>query len=100
MATRQRTSKGRPAPSPPPVLNDAVGDGGLRDSSAGESLPEVKLPHAPVRVADRERRIAVRAHQLAEARGFAPGRELEDWLQAEREVDGQASGAGNGFARR
>jgi len=98
MATRQRTSKGRPAPSSPPILDDVVGDGGLRDTSPGESFPEVNLPHAPVRLADREQRIAVRAHQLAEARGFAPGRELEDWLQAEREVDAQASGMRNGSA--
>jgi hypothetical protein len=95
MATRQRTPKGRPAPSSPPVLNDVVSDG--RDTSSGDSFPEVKLSHEPVRLADREQRIAVRAHQLAQARGFAPGGELEDWLQAEREVDAQASGAGDGF---
>ena len=95
MATRQRTPKGPLAPSPPPVLDDAVDDG-LRDASRGGSVPEVKLPHAPVRLADREQRIAVRAHQLAEARGFAPGGEMEDWLQAEREVDAQAGAAGNG----
>lgn len=31
--------------------------------------------------------IARRAYQLAEQRGFRPGGELEDWLQAEREVE-------------
>jgi hypothetical protein len=30
--------------------------------------------------------IAKRAYFKAEARGFAPGHELEDWLAAEREV--------------
>lgn len=30
-------------------------------------------------------RIAVSAYYKAEARGFAPGRELEDWLAAEIE---------------
>ena len=28
-----------------------------------------------------------RAYELAEQRGFAPGHEIEDWLQAEREVE-------------
>jgi Protein of unknown function (DUF2934) len=37
---------------------------------------------------DRARRIAEQAYYLAEARGFAPGGELEDWLAAERLIDG------------
>jgi hypothetical protein len=32
-------------------------------------------------------RIEQRAYQLAEQRGFAPGQEIEDWLQAEREIE-------------
>src|SRR4029453_12010283 len=39
----------------------------------------------------REARIAERAYWRAEQRGFTPGQELEDWLHAEREVDGQGS---------
>jgi hypothetical protein len=39
----------------------------------------------------REARIAEAAYWRAERRGFAPGGELDDWLQAEREVDGQNS---------
>jgi hypothetical protein len=34
-------------------------------------------------------RIAEAAYQRAHARNFAPGGELEDWLAAEREVDGK-----------
>ena len=30
--------------------------------------------------------IRIRAYQLFEARGCQPGHELDDWLQAEREV--------------
>lgn len=33
--------------------------------------------------------IAVRAYCKAEARGFEPGHEMEDWLAAEAEVLGQ-----------
>jgi len=33
-----------------------------------------------------EERIRQRAHEIFQARGGAPGQELEDWLQAEREL--------------
>jgi hypothetical protein len=36
---------------------------------------------------ERWRMIANSAYLKAEARGFAPGYETEDWLQAEKEVD-------------
>ena len=39
-----------------------------------------------LRVASREHEIRTRAHELYLARGAKPGRELEDWLQAEREL--------------
>lgn len=35
--------------------------------------------------------IAMIAYLKAEARGFFPGRELEDWLEAEKEVNGNSS---------
>lgn len=31
--------------------------------------------------------IQKRAYELAERRGFTPGQEVEDWLQAEREIE-------------
>jgi hypothetical protein len=40
----------------------------------------------------RDERIARAAYRLAEQRGFAPGGEVEDWLAAEREIDGDSSG--------
>jgi hypothetical protein len=41
--------------------------------------------------AEREARIAVAAFYFAEARGFEPGHELDDWLRAEKQIDaGQA----------
>jgi Protein of unknown function (DUF2934) len=39
----------------------------------------------------RAARIAEAAYWRAERRGFAPGHELDDWLDAEREVDGGKS---------
>jgi hypothetical protein len=38
-------------------------------------------------MSSREKRIAKAAYRLAEQRGFEPGRELDDWLAAEKEID-------------
>lgn len=35
-------------------------------------------------------RITQRAYEIAERRGFSPGHELDDWLQAEREIEAGA----------
>jgi len=35
---------------------------------------------------DMKQKIQTRAYELYEARGFQPGHELEDWVQAESEV--------------
>jgi hypothetical protein len=32
-------------------------------------------------------RISQRAYEIAEQRGFEPGHEVEDWLQAEQEIE-------------
>ena len=36
---------------------------------------------------EREHMISEAAYYLAERRGFSPGNEMEDWLQAETEID-------------
>ncbi|MGJ7506527.1 DUF2934 domain-containing protein [Variovorax sp. GT1P44] len=40
-----------------------------------------------VQAEDRETRIREAAYSRAEQRGFAPGHEDEDWLEAERAID-------------
>lgn len=47
-----------------------------RDISLLESSPE-----------ERWKVIAVAAYHKAEKRGFAPGDELQDWVEAEKEID-------------
>jgi hypothetical protein len=43
-------------------------------------------------IEDLHDQIALRAYLIAESRGFAPGEELQDWLQAEREIrDGRGA---------
>jgi hypothetical protein len=48
-------------------------------SSANVSIEPINLP-------DLNGQIAETAYYKAEIRGFAPGYELEDWLEAEREL--------------
>jgi hypothetical protein len=54
---------------------------------AGQTRPEANNP-APATAAalNVEEEIRVRAYELFEQRGGEPGRELDDWLQAEAEV--------------
>ncbi len=42
---------------------------------------------------DVRRRIEMQAYFKAKARGFQPGYEMQDWLEAEREVKRGASGS-------
>lgn len=81
-----------------------------RPPQADESVPEALVPDvvhttlhrnepqadvAPgtlTAAPDRWQRIQQRAYEIAQERGFTPGAELNDWLQAEREIDGQADG--------
>jgi hypothetical protein len=45
------------------------------------------VPHFDIGLQERHKKIQERAYFKAQQRGFAPGHELEDWLEAEREVD-------------
>nr|WP_298726205.1 DUF2934 domain-containing protein [uncultured Steroidobacter sp.] len=67
-----------------------------RPANADESVPEALVPDVvrtdvqqtgPETSQTRWSRIARRAYELAQQRGFAPGAELSDWLQAEKEID-------------
>ena len=48
--------------------------------------PLFLVPHR-LTAQERHRRICELAYRRAEQRGFAPGGEVDDWLEAEREVD-------------
>jgi len=59
-------------------------------SAADVSKLTRRQPQDPsTMVEPRIERIARRAHELYEARGGTHGRALEDWLQAEREIDAE-----------
>ena len=71
---RQEQSRtGRPGAAPQD--ESSRGAAVNRDAAVNESV--------------RRKDIATAAYHLAARRGFAPGNELEDWLQAEREWDRQ-----------
>ena len=54
-----------------------------------------KRRDAPERsAAERQERIAVGAYYNAERRGFEAGREVDDWLEAERQIDGKGTEKG------
>lgn len=78
MATRQRT---RIARDPETRIGNALLE--------SEPPPPVDVKFAGERLPQRDRleQIAEAAYLRAERRGFAPGLELDDWLQAEREID-------------
>jgi hypothetical protein len=66
----------------------APGAGGRRNAAPGAAANKKKTAPPTAGVTDGERYllIAEAAYYRAERRGFAPGHELEDWLDAETEV--------------
>ena len=56
--------------------------------------PSTPNPNPSGQRPSRLSRIARRAHEIYEARGGNDGRDLDDWLQAEREVDAEIEAGG------
>ncbi len=56
---------------------------------------EIPAGEAGVTPVAQEQMIAVAAYYRAEQRGFSPDQELEDWLQAEKEIESRAVGGGS-----
>jgi hypothetical protein len=81
-------------------MADIVGTNVSRSPATGAASharqarrPEASHP-AALAGEDRYRMIAEAAYYRAEQRGFTPGSELDDWLQAEIEVDALLAEAG------
>ena len=55
------------------------------ESASGE-LASKELDSAEIEGEDKLSRIAVLAYYKAEARGYEPGHEMQDWLDAEAEI--------------
>ncbi len=52
-----------------------------------KKIEPTKSKQLPVVVTERYTMIAEAAYYIAEHRGFTEGHEMEDWLQAEKEID-------------
>ena len=86
-ATQTRTQKSKTAPK-------RSGRDATPEKIPGKTAPEIRTDAAPtVNAEEREHLIARAAYFRAEKRGFAPGCELEDWVQAEAEVRRLIGGA-------
>ena len=91
MATRRidlESALGRVAQRPAPSVDPAVPVVTDVPAAAGDLSPFTR-PQPASPQASRAERISKAAYRRAEQRNFAPGRELEDWLAAEREIDGE-----------
>jgi hypothetical protein len=78
--TRSRSHKGKTAPK-------KSGRGVPVVAESKQDDAEVRLGSCPgINAQEREMLIARSAYFRAEKRGFAPGGELQDWMEAEAEV--------------
>jgi len=84
--TRKRTPK-------PKAEAQAAG------AAPGESAHAGSASRPQVTPEMRRAMIAESAYLRAEKRGFAPGREVEDWCEAEREVDALLNAETNAAAQ-
>jgi len=66
--------------------------GGLHGPNAAERSEGVLRP-----TIDRFAWVSATAYAIAQRRGFAPGHELDDWLEAEKQVRFEIAGEGRTF---
>lgn len=65
------------------------GEQAAASSRAAEGIPQFLEPdRLPAAQEDFRARVAERAYYKAEQRGFEPGHEAQDWLEAEQELLG------------
>jgi hypothetical protein len=75
-----------------------------RDGAEPAPVAEVSSasnqPHPVTGTGERRARIALLAYLRAEERGFLPGYEVTDWLEADRQVDGTLHAGGDARVER
>lgn len=109
MATKKSTAKAAPAKRPAPAVATAAPKLKPATRTAAKQETPTKAKAAPKAVAkaapkaaaksarpkkpaaipseQRKHYVEMAAYYIAERRGFAPGNPLEDWVQAEAEID-------------
>lgn len=82
IATRA-TTRGKPGPQHSQLARTVAGAQVATRKPGAES----QTGSAKIMPEERQQLIAQAAYFIAERRGFAPGNEVEDWLQAEAEIE-------------
>ena len=88
MSRTSRSVVSNDAPSTPVTPEPT----GRAHASAGPSLRTADRQGETLSAVERHERIAVAAWYRAERRGFVPGFDLEDWLEAEATMENEADG--------
>ena len=83
------TTKGRTA-SPAVKKSSTAKKRSAPKKTAAKPAATSRSTRSPVNISPEERwrMVATAAYHRAERRGFAPGHEVEDWLAAEKEIEG------------
>jgi len=89
-------------PSKPGTRRSSTRAKPAKENTSTASEQDIQVVATDLSVAEvahpaREQLIAEAAYHHAEARGFEPGHELEDWLAAEAEVDARLCGEGRSY---
>jgi hypothetical protein len=85
-SARTPTAKGKVV-SKPRTTAEAAAKPRTLDRSSRQAPAPAGAGRLDLPVFVREQRVAEAAYFRAQRRGFAPGGELEDWLEAEVEID-------------
>ena len=82
VATKKTTTK-------KPASKKTAAKKSTKKSTAKKSTKASKHTPSPLSITAEERykMVAVAAYHKAEQRGFAPGNEMQDWVDAEKEID-------------
>jgi len=93
MKSTSSRQNGSTRKSSPPMFGKSPGGAAdpKADISTARQEPVTSAAPQPQPVPTREEKIAIVAYYKAERRGFANSGELDDWLEAEKEVDRQNS---------
>ena len=84
---------------PPLALASPKSPGSVAETENSGSKPDARSGCSPLPMTAEARRamIAEAAYYIAEQRGFICGREGEDWLLAEKQIDSALSREARGF---
>jgi len=89
-ATRQTTVSAKKAPAKVAVKKTAINVKEAptkKVAKKSKTTSKQKTPSISITSEERWKMIAIAAYHKAERRGFAPGSDLQDWADAEQEID-------------